>query len=118
MESNSSLVLGALIPQLELTFVMPSHFPGKESSGGDAESFLPDSSSIPDDMLIGKLCNKILLFLLRISIFIYIHRLKILRTMINVLNFLDKGASMIRFRYNLNLNRYIPDSSLRPTVSN
>lgn len=55
VESNSSLVIGALIPQLEVTFVMPSHFPGKESSGGDAESFIPDSSSIPDDMLVGEL---------------------------------------------------------------
>lgn len=55
MESNSSLVVGALIPQLEVTFVMPSHFPGKESSGGDAESFMPDSSSIPDDMFIGEI---------------------------------------------------------------
>lgn len=31
---------------------MPSQNPGKESSGGD-ESFVPDSSSIPDDILGG-----------------------------------------------------------------
>ncbi|VEN47609.1 unnamed protein product [Callosobruchus maculatus] len=48
-ESNSSMVIGALVPQLEVTFVMPSHSPGKESSGGDVESFVPDSSSIADD---------------------------------------------------------------------
>lgn len=47
--------MGALIPQVEVTFVMPSQTPGKESSGGDVESFVPDSSSIPDDMLVGKL---------------------------------------------------------------
>lgn len=47
------MVVGALIPQLEVTFVMPSQSPGKESSGGDVESFLPDSSSIADDGVIG-----------------------------------------------------------------
>lgn len=50
-DNNKSLAIGALIPQLELTFVMPSQCPGKESSGGDLESVLPDSSSIADDML-------------------------------------------------------------------
>lgn len=54
MESNGSIAIGALIPQLEVTFVMPSQCPGKESSGGDVESFVPDSSSIQDDMLVGK----------------------------------------------------------------
>ncbi|XP_044747939.1 UHRF1-binding protein 1 [Coccinella septempunctata] len=52
VESSGSLVVGALLPQVEVTFVMPSHCPGKESSGADAESFLPDSSSIMDDMLV------------------------------------------------------------------
>lgn len=50
-ESNKSIAIGALIPQVELTFVMPSQCPGKESSGGDLESVLPDSSSIADDIL-------------------------------------------------------------------
>lgn len=50
-DNNKSLAIGALIPQLELTFVMPSQCPGKESSGGDLESVLPDSSSIADDMV-------------------------------------------------------------------
>lgn len=45
--------MGALIPQLEVTFVMPSQCPGKESSGGDVESFVPDSSSIADDVGVG-----------------------------------------------------------------
>lgn len=53
MESSGSLVVGALIPQLEVTFVMPSQCPGKESSGGDVESFVPDSSSIADDYVVG-----------------------------------------------------------------
>lgn len=54
MESNSSIVIGALIPSLEVTFVMPSQCPGKESSGEDVESFVPDSSSIADDVPVGK----------------------------------------------------------------
>lgn len=33
---------------------MPSQCPGKESSGEDVESFVPDSSSIADDVPIGK----------------------------------------------------------------
>lgn len=33
---------------------MPSQCPGKESSGGDVESFVPDSSSIADDVVLGK----------------------------------------------------------------
>ncbi|XP_060530359.1 bridge-like lipid transfer protein family member 3A isoform X2 [Cylas formicarius] len=45
---NSSMAIGALIPQLEVTFVMPPQSPGKESSGGDGESFVPDFSSIDD----------------------------------------------------------------------
>ncbi|CAG9767009.1 unnamed protein product [Ceutorhynchus assimilis] len=55
-ESTSSLAIGALIPQLEVTFVMPPQSPGKESSGGDGESFIPDFSSI-DDITVGILRN-------------------------------------------------------------
>ncbi|XP_050307973.1 UHRF1-binding protein 1-like [Anthonomus grandis grandis] len=56
-ESNSSMAIGALIPQLEVTFVMPPQSPGKESSGGDdGESFVPDFSSI-DDITVGILRN-------------------------------------------------------------
>lgn len=51
IESGGSLVIGALIPQVEVTFVMPSHTPGKENSGGDLESVVPDSSSIADDLI-------------------------------------------------------------------
>lgn len=50
VDDGGSLVLGALIPQVEVTFVMPSHTPGKENSGGDLESVMPDSSSIADDI--------------------------------------------------------------------
>ncbi|XP_012267843.2 UHRF1-binding protein 1-like isoform X1 [Athalia rosae] len=50
VESGGSLVIGALIPQVEVTFVMPSQTPGKENSGGDLESVVPDSSSIADDL--------------------------------------------------------------------
>ncbi|XP_011698292.1 PREDICTED: UHRF1-binding protein 1 isoform X3 [Wasmannia auropunctata] len=49
VENGGSLIVGALIPQVEVTFVMPSHTPGKENSGGDLESVMPDSSSIADD---------------------------------------------------------------------
>lgn len=51
IESGGSLIVGALIPQVEVTFVMPSHTPGKENSGGDLESVVPDSSSIADDFI-------------------------------------------------------------------
>ncbi|KAK0095154.1 hypothetical protein PV326_009095 [Microctonus aethiopoides] len=47
----SSMVIGVLIPQLELTLIMPSLTPGKENSGGDLESVVPDSSSIAEDIL-------------------------------------------------------------------
>lgn len=49
-ELDGSLVVGSLIPQLEVTFVMPSQSPGKECSGGDLESVLPDSASIPEEL--------------------------------------------------------------------
>lgn len=51
IESGGSVIIGALIPQVEVTFVMPSHTPGKENSGGDLESVMPDSSSIADDFV-------------------------------------------------------------------
>ncbi|TMW53722.1 hypothetical protein DOY81_001190 [Sarcophaga bullata] len=50
--TKKSLIFGCVIPQVEVTFVMPSPTPGKESSGGDAESVLPDSASLGDDLLI------------------------------------------------------------------
>ncbi|XP_058981536.1 bridge-like lipid transfer protein family member 3B isoform X2 [Musca domestica] len=50
--TSKSLILGCVIPQIEVTFVMPSPTPGKESSGGDAESVLPDSASLGDDLHI------------------------------------------------------------------
>jgi len=51
VETGGSIIVGALIPQVEVTFVMPSHTPGKENSGGDLESVMPDSSSIADDLV-------------------------------------------------------------------
>ncbi|XP_065355355.1 bridge-like lipid transfer protein family member 3B isoform X3 [Calliphora vicina] len=50
--TKKSLIFGCVVPQIEVTFVMPSPTPGKESSGGDAESVLPDSASLGDDLLI------------------------------------------------------------------
>lgn len=47
---KNSLILGCVVPQVEVTFIMPSPTPGKESSGGDAESVLPDSASLGDDL--------------------------------------------------------------------
>ncbi|XP_034239731.1 UHRF1-binding protein 1-like isoform X2 [Thrips palmi] len=48
---GGSLVVGALLPQVEVTLVMPSQTPGKESSGGDVESVFPDSSSLGDELV-------------------------------------------------------------------
>ncbi|KAK6637779.1 hypothetical protein RUM44_008201 [Polyplax serrata] len=47
--AGTSMVVGGVIPELDITFVMPSHSPGKESSGGDIESVIPDTSSLQDD---------------------------------------------------------------------
>lgn len=47
---NQSMIIGCVIPQVEVTLVMPSQTPGKESSGGDAESVVPDSASLADDI--------------------------------------------------------------------
>uniref|UniRef100_A0A1A9WW98 Chorein N-terminal domain-containing protein n=1 Tax=Glossina brevipalpis TaxID=37001 RepID=A0A1A9WW98_9MUSC len=52
--NKKSLIFGCVIPQVEITFVMPSPTPGKESSGGDAESVLPDSASLGDDLHLNK----------------------------------------------------------------
>lgn len=47
---SKSIVIGCVIPQVEVTLVMPSQTPGKESTGGDAESVVPDSASLGDDL--------------------------------------------------------------------
>lgn len=47
---DHSIILGCVIPQVEVTLVMPSQTPGKESSGGDGESVIPDSVSLGDDL--------------------------------------------------------------------
>lgn len=59
-DSGSCIVFGAVLPQVEVSVVMPSHSPGKESSGGDLESVVPDSSSFADDLLAGKFFFQIL----------------------------------------------------------
>lgn len=45
---SKSIVIGCVVPQLEVTLVMPSQTPGKESSGGDGESasFVVDDSNV------------------------------------------------------------------------
>ena len=47
---NQSVIIGCVIPQVEVTLVMPSQTPGKESSGGDGESVVPDSASLGEDL--------------------------------------------------------------------
>lgn len=49
---NRSVIIGCVIPQVEVTLVMPSQTPGKESSGGDgeSESVMPDSVSLGGDL--------------------------------------------------------------------
>lgn len=49
---NKSVIIGCVIPQVEVTLVMPSQTPGKESSGGDgeSESVIPDSVSLGGDL--------------------------------------------------------------------
>ncbi|XP_035780445.1 UHRF1-binding protein 1-like [Anopheles albimanus] len=43
---EKSIIVGCVIPQVEVSLIMPSQTPGKESSGGDGESVLPDSASL------------------------------------------------------------------------
>lgn len=55
MQNNAqdrSIIIGCVIPQVEVTAVMPSQTPGKESSGGDveSESVMPDSISLGGDL--------------------------------------------------------------------
>lgn len=47
-DTGGSVCMGIALPQLEVTFVMPAQCQGKESSGGDLESVIPDSSSLAD----------------------------------------------------------------------
>lgn len=47
---DRSVIIGCVIQQVEVTLVTPSQTPGKESSGGDAESVPPDSASLGDDL--------------------------------------------------------------------
>lgn len=49
-DESKSIVIGCVVPQVEVTLVMPSQTPGKESTGGDGESVLPDSASLGDDL--------------------------------------------------------------------
>lgn len=45
---GDTLVLAAVIPQVDVSLVMPPPHPSKDSMAGDMESFLPDSSSTAD----------------------------------------------------------------------
>lgn len=49
-QQDNSIIVGCVIPQVEVSLVMPSQTPGKESSAGDVESVLPDSASLGDDL--------------------------------------------------------------------
>ena len=57
---NKSVIIGCVIPQVEVTLVMPSQTPGKESSGGDgeSESVIPDSVSLGGDLQTNKEWNQ------------------------------------------------------------
>ncbi|XP_059616609.1 bridge-like lipid transfer protein family member 3B isoform X2 [Phlebotomus argentipes] len=44
--TTNSIIVGCVVPQVEVTLVMPSQTPGKESTGGDGESVVPDSASL------------------------------------------------------------------------
>lgn len=50
--TSKSIVIGCVVPQVEVTLIMPSQTPGKESTGGDGESVMPDSASLGDDLQI------------------------------------------------------------------
>lgn len=54
---SKSIVVGCVIPQVEVTMVMPSQTPGKESTGGDGESVMPDSASLGDDLHFNSAVN-------------------------------------------------------------
>lgn len=49
-DESKSIVVGLVVPQVEVTLVMPSPTPGKESTAGDIESVFPDSVSLADDL--------------------------------------------------------------------
>lgn len=49
--TTASIICLCYVFQLEVTFIMPSQSPGKECSGGDLESVLPDSASIPEELV-------------------------------------------------------------------
>lgn len=45
---GDTLAVSAMVPQLDVSLVMPPPHPNKDSVAGDMESFLPDSSSTAD----------------------------------------------------------------------
>lgn len=45
---GDTLAVSAVVPQLDVSLVMPPPHPNKDSMAGDMESFLPDSSSTAD----------------------------------------------------------------------
>lgn len=48
--TDTTMIVGCVIPQIEVTLIMPSATPGKESAAGDGESVIPDSASLADDL--------------------------------------------------------------------
>lgn len=50
--TETSMIVGCVIPQVEVTLVMPSQTPGKETVSGECESVVPDSAtaSLADDL--------------------------------------------------------------------
>lgn len=56
-DESKSIVVGLVVPQVEVTLVMPSQTPGKESTAGDIESVFPDSVSLGDDLHINAATN-------------------------------------------------------------
>lgn len=56
-DESKSIVVGLVVPQVEVTMVMPSQTPGKESTAGDIESVFPDSVSLGDDLHMNSATN-------------------------------------------------------------
>lgn len=56
-DESKSVIVGLVVPQVEVTLVMPSQTPGKESTAGDIESVFPDSVSLGDDLHMNSVTN-------------------------------------------------------------
>lgn len=56
---GDTLVVAAVVPQVDVSLVMPPMNPCKDSMAGDMESFLPDSSSTADLQDLGSPCCEV-----------------------------------------------------------